>query len=124
MKDQSKFEVIVVPNIFSASYGLKGEFAEIIPTETYDEAISEMKRDIECSKNSPIANCYHYDILEYDDENRDDIINELVFDYQGREIKDFEEWVENLSEKELKEPNEKELMEMFEEERETKNETN
>jgi hypothetical protein len=95
-----KFEMLVIPNIWSATDGEKGETTVIVGAETFDEAIKIMKEDIEDVKDSPIANAYHYDIWEYDDE--DNIINCWVFDWKGKEIENFEEWLKTLSEEELR----------------------
>lgn len=102
-----RFEVIVTPNIFSVDE-TQGIVDTIIPAETYDKAIKEMQDDIERVKDSPIANLYHYNVWEYDDE--DDIIGVWVFDWKGNPIEDMDKWLENLPEEELQNPNETEYV--------------
>ena len=102
MRDGSKFEVVITPNIFSFTHGEKSGILDILCAETYEEALKEMHKDIESVKDSPIANAYHYDIWEYDEETRENIVNEWVFDWTGKEIENFEEWLKTLSKEELK----------------------
>ena len=102
MRDESKFEIIVTPNIFSFTHGEKGEITTILCAESYNEALKEMYKDIKSVSDSPIANAYHYNIVEYDEETRNNVINEWVFDWNGKEVENLEEWLKTLSESELK----------------------
>lgn len=97
---ESKFELLIVPNIFSIDDKGTYDFYDVISCDDYEEAICEMKKDIATTTNEEYQKTIHYDIWEYDDE--DNIINTWEFDCQGNEIADFDEWLNNLTEEELK----------------------
>ena len=95
---EQKFELLIIPNIFSINGG--GEWYDVVLCDDYEEAIREMKEDIATATNEEYQKTIHYDIWEYDDE--DNVINEWVFDCNGKEIDNFEEWLNGLTEEELK----------------------
>ena len=96
---EQRFELLVVPNIYSVDDEGTYDFYDVVPCDDYEEAIREMKKDIETT-NEEYQKTIHYNIWEYDVE--DNVINEWVFDCNGNEIKDFQEWLSNLTEEELK----------------------
>lgn len=97
---EKRFELLVVPNIYSVDDKKSYDWYDVILCDTYEEAIQEMKKDVENVLNKELQKTIHYNIWEYDVE--DNVINEWVFDCNGNEIKDFQEWLSNLTEEELK----------------------
>ena len=97
---EKRFELLIVPNIYSVDDKGIYDFYDVVPCNDYEEAIQIMKRDIKNTTNEELQKTIHYDVWEYDEE--DNVINEWAFDCNGKKIDNFEEWIRNLTENELK----------------------